>query len=74
MDDPSAEEIAAGLTPRQRLIVLAVPGSWEDADALPDGLFDYDETYNSDKAAEAGFWSPTDLGKQVHAIVDAEDS
>ncbi|MDB5577731.1 MAG: hypothetical protein JWR80_2907 [Bradyrhizobium sp.] len=74
MDAPSAKEIAAHLTPRQRLIVLATPQSWNEADALPDGLFEYDETYHSGTAQESGFWSPTDLGKQVHAILDAEDS
>jgi len=73
MPEPSAKVIAAGLTPRQRDIVLSAPENWTEADALPDGLFDYDETYDSETAAESGFWCPTELGHQVRAIVAPED-
>ena len=73
MSDPSAEEIARGLTPRQREIVLSTPENWAEADALPDDLFDYDETYDSETAEETRFWSPTELGKQVRDIVSHEE-
>ena len=72
MSDPSAEEIAAQLTSEQRAILLATPESWREADALPDGLFDCDETYDSGTAKERCFWSPTEFGKQVRALVEAE--
>lgn len=72
MDEPSAEEIAARLTPEQGVIVLGTPESWREADALPDGLFDFDETYDPETAAETRFWVPTELGKQVQEIARAE--
>lgn len=73
MSDASPHEIASSLTPDQREMVMTSPESWREADTLPEGLFEYDETYDSETAEELGFWSLTDLGKQVHAIVSAED-
>jgi hypothetical protein len=73
MSDPSPHEIASSLTPGQREIVILGPKNWDEADALPEGLFDYDETYDPDTAEESCFWSPTDLGKLVYDIVVAED-
>ncbi len=49
------------------------PENWREADTLPEGLFEYDETYDSETAEESGFWSLTDLGQLVHAIVAAEN-
>ena len=73
MSDPLPHEIASSLTPNQREMMMTGSDNWREADTLPEGLFEYDETYDSETAEELGFWSLTDLGKQVYAIVSAED-
>jgi hypothetical protein len=73
ISDPSPHEIASSLTPDQREMMMTGAENWREADTLPEGLFEYDETYDSETAEESGFWSLTDLGKQVHAVVSAED-
>ena len=71
--DPSPHEAASSLTADQREMMMTGPENWRDADTLPEGLFEYAETYHSETAEESGFWSLSALGKQVHAIVAGEE-
>jgi hypothetical protein len=73
MSNSSPQEIASSLTPEQREMVMIGPINWRQADTLPEGLFEYDEIYDSETAQEIGTWQLTDLGKQVYALVASQD-
>ncbi len=64
MNASSPEAIAHSLTPEQRIIVLVGP-NFEEADALPEGLFNFDACWGVENASEISFWTPTELGRLV---------
>ena len=65
MNASSPEAIAHSLTPEQRTIVLVGPQNFEDADAIPRGLFNFDACWDVENASETSFWTPTELGRLV---------
>ena len=64
MNASSPEAIAHSLTPEQRIIVLVGP-NFEEADALPEGLLNFDACWDVENASEISFWTPTELGRLV---------
>lgn len=69
MDSRSPENIAAGLTPAQRALVLSGPSSFHEADALPQGLFEEDCHWDRETGDEWYIWEATELGEAVRAVV-----
>jgi len=68
----SAEAIAASLSDAQREIILVGPDSFAEADAIPEDLFDYDLSWDPETGDEEHFWEPTELGRKVRELVQAE--
>jgi hypothetical protein len=68
MPNPSAEAILAGLTAAQRDILVAGPANFDEAEALPEGLFAVDEIWDVDSGEEWLVWEPTELGEAVRAL------
>lgn len=67
----SSEAIAASLSEAQREIVLYGPSSFAEADAIPEDLYDEDLTVEED-CDEVFFWTATELGRQVRALLEAQ--
>jgi hypothetical protein len=73
MNDPTPQAIASGLSPKQRDIISSGPENFSEADAIPEGLFEHDLTYDRDEGDETHVWIATDLGRQVRQLIDAEE-
>ena len=69
----SPKAIAESLNGAQREIVRSGPTSFADADAIPEGLFDYDLSWDRDGGDELHVWEPTELGRAVRDLIEAED-
>lgn len=69
MTEISPEAIAAQLDQRQRDIVEGGPESFAEADALPEGLFEMDLTWDRETGDEHFFWEITELGRKVRDLL-----
>ena len=69
MTDPTPQDIFAALSPEQREIIFHGPVSFREADAIPEGLFEYDLVYAD--GDETHIWMVTSLGRQVRELIDA---
>lgn len=72
MDSRSPEKIAAGLTPAQRALLMSGPSSFNEADALPQGLFEEDCHWDRETGDEWFTWEATELGRAVMALVERD--
>jgi len=72
MLDP--HEIVAGLNAAQRDIVLSGPTSFAEADALPEGLFEGDLSWDRETGDESYSWVETELGQKVRDILRAREA
>ena len=70
MENPTPASIVASLSPAQRDIILCGPERFEEADAIPDGLFEMDLIWDRETGDESFFWELTDLGRQVRDLLD----
>ena len=73
MKDLSAAVIASRLAANQRDILLACPISFEEADRLPEGLFDYDLSWDRESGEETHLWLETPLVKAVRETLLAQE-
>ena len=74
MSDPAPAAIAACLDATQRDLVLVGPSSFAEADLLPEGLFEYDLSWDRETGEESHFWVVTDLGRAVRDCLRSEES
>jgi hypothetical protein len=68
----SPEAIVASLTDAQRDIVRYGPTSFAEADAIPEDLYDEDLVWDRETGDEDYFWTPTELGRQVRDLLEAQ--
>lgn len=68
MSTPSPDEIVASLSEAQRDIVAFGPTSFDEANAIPEGLFACGEIWESDSGDEWLVWEPTVLGEAVRGL------
>lgn len=71
MSTPTPDEIAAALSEVQRDIVACGPTSFDEAKAIPEGLFTCGEIWESDSGDEWLVWEPTELGEAVRALLQS---
>jgi len=74
MDDLSPAMIAGRLDAAQRDILLAGPTSFDEADLLPEGLFDYELSWDRESGEETHVWIATPLGRAVRETLLARKS
>jgi len=70
MEEPTPASIAASPSQAQRDIILYGPERFEEADAIPEGLFETDVIWDRETGDERIFWEVTDLGRQVRDLLD----
>ena len=71
VDDLSPAASAGRLDATQREILLAGPTSFDEADRLPEGLFDYDLSWDGESGEETHLWLETPLGRAVRETSQA---
>ena len=67
--EPTPQSIVDALTAVQRDIVACGPTSFDEAKAIPTGLFSCGEIWESDSGDEWLVWEPTALGARVRDLL-----
>ena len=67
--EPTPRAIVDALSEVQRDIVACGPTSFDEANAIPSGLFSCGEIWESDSGDEWLVWEPTDLGLRVRELM-----